>query len=179
MKINSSLANHLRLSSCLALATLAFSVGNAVAATPEIVNQTSGLNITFFDWDLNANSTIQNGTIPIYDQVISDSSSNKLTGSGPFNVFLGAGVDLSNTFWNSNQSWTVFSAFNPSTSTFLNTVTQPTGLSPARPGASFSLSPLSAGVVTLNYTTAAFVPEPTSAFAGLLLTAGLLRRKRR
>lgn len=190
MKINSSLANRLRLSALLAATSIALTTENALAqtnatdGTPAIIAVSEALpydSSSIFNWNLNANSTTQNITTPIYDQVTGNDGK-RLTAGGVFNVILGAPAALSNPFWNTSQSWIVFSGFNSGTShngSTFSSITEPTGLSTVRPGASFAVTAVTSGGVTLNYTAAAFVPEPTSALAGLLLTAGLLRRKRR
>lgn len=97
-------------------------------------------------------------------------------GGSVFKILLSGSQTFADTFWTTNQSWnnvltsgnslaleTLFTSFNYENAG--GTITGPTG------GSSFSLSG-----TTLNYSA---VPEPTSALAGLLLGAGLLRRRRK
>ena len=130
-----------------------------------------------FAWDLNANSTATG-----FDTYLGEAQTTlTINGSGGevFRVVFGAGVNINNTFWNTNQTWTGFisasgngvipnlsqtsvSAYTYSggTYTLVNTSTR----------GSFSLSN--------NNLTWTAVPEPTSALAGLLILSGLLRRRR-
>jgi hypothetical protein len=155
-----------------------------------IVTQTTDLSYAandIFQWDLNGNTTSNSPVV--YDQVLANNNSHTLSiASGALlNIVFGSGVNLQNSFWDNNQSWTVFNGFNSGNkSTGQFTLGSITGgangytLSANRPGAGFSISPVTNnnGTVTLNYTGAAFVPEPTSALAGILLAGGLLRRRR-
>ena len=181
MITTSLLTNRLLTSAFLTAILIALPVAGVRAQTPEIVNQTTDLTYIssdLFTWDLNANSETQ-GDPAVYDQVVAERTKHRLTAAGAFSVILGSGVDLQDSFWNINRSWEVFSKFNPGKSSgSFTTLNQPSGLASARPGASFSIGPVTSGAVTLSYTAATFVPEPTSALAGLLLAAGLLRRKR-
>ncbi len=91
-----------------------------------------------------------------------------------FAIVLGTGNSFSDAFWNTDKSWTnIFTAgssFNLAEiySSFGGTHLASDGL--VAGGGTFTLS---AG--TLNWSA---VPEPSTALAGLLLAAGLLRRKR-
>lgn len=126
---------------------------------------------TIFEWDLNTLA----GT---YDQV---TATGAITGgSAIFKVVLAGGTSFTDVFWDTDKSWTniftggsgsatnlasLFSGFNASGGVGA------TGTVTGRGQFTFNGSS-----TTLNWTA---VPEPTSALAGLLLTAGLLRRRRR
>ena len=73
------------------------------AATPVILTQNRRINLHFhkrFRLGSECEFSAQNTTTPIYDQVISSGTNNKLDLAGTFNVILGNGVDPSNPFWN-------------------------------------------------------------------------------
>ena len=90
------------------------------------------------------------------------------------NLILNNGVAFSDGFWNTNQSWNIFTNASTVTGNFLiNSITHDmnsTAYTALHPYGSFAMSG-----TTLTWTA---VPEPTSALAGLLLGAGLLRRRR-
>lgn len=134
---------------------------------------------SIFEWQLNATTTdpgadtINSGT---RDKVVVESN---ITGGGAvFNVALGTN-GYTDAFWNTNKTWDdIFTStsgtFNLSTlftsysGTSLNTDGTVTGQGYFTMG--------SPSTSTLYWTA---VPEPTSALAGLLLGAGLLRRRRK
>jgi fibronectin-binding autotransporter adhesin len=122
---------------------------------------------SIFSWDLNENS-ISSG----FDTV-TGASAVSVTAGAVFNVILGAGVDKGASFWSTpstTKTWSLATIFGvaPTGSFTLGTVA---GTTPAFNAlGSFSVTPTS-----LVWTA---VPEPSSAFAGLLLGAGLLRRRR-
>jgi fibronectin-binding autotransporter adhesin len=138
--------------------------------------QTFSSSLTFnsgsiFDWELNADTadtgSSNQGT---YDKVIANGN---VTGTSVFTIALGTNA-FTDGFWNTNKSWTdIFTgsgSFDLSTlfTTFGGTSVASNGLVTGQGQFSFTSN-------TLNWTA---VPEPTSALAGLLLTAGLLRRRR-
>jgi hypothetical protein len=176
MKINSSLANRLRLSSCLALATLAFSVGNTVAVTYGGIGNTLPNGGTLpngnqtgdiFNWQLSGAT----GTIfPVWT---GDPKNTKIT-TATFNATF-SGLTLSDPFWgpaNGTRTWTAITGLS-ATPTFSSTTF---GSYTAGYGTFSTAAPLTGFGLNVVWTP---VPEPSSALAGLLLTAGLLRRKRR
>lgn len=120
---------------------------------------------SIFSWDLNANAHGTKGTD--YDGV--SGTATAATGS-IFKVVLGNSVDLNNTFWSSTQTWAMTDIFTSFSGNFNTIVTS-------------SANPLTQGAFTItgdgSTLTWSAVPEPTSALAGLLLAAGLLRRRRR
>jgi autotransporter-associated beta strand protein len=96
-----------------------------------------------------------------------------LSGAGAvFRILLN---DFTSGFWNSDRTWTLTDIFAPATvtpgSSFASIFTSlETNQTAVGGGRGFTLSG--------NNLTWAAVPEPTSALAGLLMAAGLLRRRR-
>lgn len=133
---------------------------------------------SIFDWDISSPITNQAGADQgTYDQVINTNAA-KMSGTSVFNVILGTGKSYSDAFWDTDKTWTnVFSGTGVATdlSTIFTSFTDNGtpligGLVPGEGTFTFN------GSTTLTWSA---VPEPTSALAGLLLTAGLLRRRRR
>jgi autotransporter-associated beta strand protein len=121
---------------------------------------------SIFEWDLNANSTATG-----FDTVAAVGNIDVSTTATVFKVVFGAGVNLADTFWSSpyfTQSWSMASIFGKSFNSgeFASVIST---ADPATQGA-FSISGSS-----LTWTA---VPEPSSALTGILLGAGLLRRRR-
>jgi fibronectin-binding autotransporter adhesin len=131
---------------------------------------------SIFEWSLASTSTgaanLANGGT--YDQVSSTGISG---GAAIYKVVLTGTAAFTDAFWNTDKSWNnvftgtapaslaaVFSAFDPTGGL------DATGLVAGRGQFTFNGSSS-----TLNWTA---VPEPSSALAGLLLGAGLLRRRR-
>ena len=159
--------------------TLTINGTHAPGNSPGVQSVTGNLSYgtgSIFEWDLASSATGTRGTQ--YDGV---NVTGNLGGSGAiFKVVLDSG-SYAEDFWKSNQSWTgIFTANNTidmaaifssiqwyqgaSNSTTPDHITAPGYFSFTNSGA------------TLTWTA---VPEPTSALAGLLLGAGLLRRRRR
>ena len=89
-----------------------------------------------------------------------------------FKIVFGAGVDLNNAFWSTphiTQTWAMSSIFGKAFASGTFAAVQTTEPNMSHYG-TFTISGTS-----LTYTA---VPEPTTALAGLLLAAGLLRRRR-
>ncbi|MGL5019374.1 MAG: autotransporter-associated beta strand repeat-containing protein, partial [Luteolibacter sp.] len=127
-------------------------------------------NSSIFEWDLNSNSTASG-----FDTVAATGITVGTTDT-IFKVILGttaaAGIaDTGNAFWNTpsgTQTWTMASIFGAAfTSGAFQSVQTSTDVSAQ---GSFTITGTS-----LTWTA---VPEPTSALAGILLGAGLLRRRR-
>ncbi|MEI7912833.1 MAG: autotransporter-associated beta strand repeat-containing protein [Verrucomicrobiota bacterium] len=135
---------------------------------------------SIFKWELSDNTITQTGTSPsTYDQV---AMTGALSVSGAtinlvFNS-TGSTVNFTDTFWNSSHSWAVFTGFTGSTGTGFSTIT------------TTSDSQIPSNLDTVNHPLGNFwyntsngtinwaVPEPSNVLAGLLLGAGLLRRRR-
>lgn len=134
---------------------------------------------SIFEWDLA--SSLQNARGIGYDAV--NVTGGIISGSGAvFKVVLGGGGSFSETFWNSDRTWTdifktadggtavsiasTFASANVQWFTGSNNMTALTG------GEGY----FTTSDTNLNWIA---VPEPSSALAGLLLGAGLLRRRRK
>lgn len=131
---------------------------------------------SIFEWDINGNTTIQNETTPIFDQIVGAGTLtvNATPDTGTvFRVILGSAVDAENSFWstpNATRTWNnIFAGFASVIGGFDNTNLQVVGSGLSGVG-SFTVSGTS-----LTWTA---VPEPSSTLVGLLITAGLLRRRR-
>ena len=96
-------------------------------------------------------------------------------GSAVFKIVLGTNT-YADAFWNTNKSWTnIFSgAGTPASLSAVFNSFSGTGLVAGVAAGEGQFS-FNGSTSTLNWTA---VPEPTSALAGLLLGAGLLRRRR-
>ena len=157
--------------------------------------QASGGNLTVgaasftagsvFDWDLTTADKNDPGAASSNSGNYGQLAATSASGSSVFNVTLlggGTGTDsYADAFWNTNKTWTnVFAATGLTDLTSLFSSFSGDGLVASGSGSSiigtaggeghFSFSSTS-----LNWTA---VPEPTTALAGLLLGAGLLRRRR-
>ena len=135
---------------------------------------------SIFEWDLNAAPADNNGSTPnqgTYGQVAADSVTGPSTGSVVFKIVLG-GNAFTDAFWNTDKSWTnIFTVGGSSyslTSLFAADNFSGSG------GVDSTGHVAGEGYFTLNNSTLTWtaVPEPTSALAGLLISAGMLRRRR-
>jgi autotransporter-associated beta strand protein len=133
---------------------------------------------SIFEWDLNANSNLSGDRGTGYDGV-DVTGTLAVDSTSIFRVVLGSGV-TSDTFWQSTQTWeNIFgggfalsgSGFNNSLLEIVNTSGGAYDLSTLSPGYQFTVSGTSL--------TWSAVPEPSSALIGMLVTAGLLRRRRK
>jgi autotransporter-associated beta strand protein len=146
------------------------------------LKQTFGSSLTYntgsiFEWDLASSAKGTRGST--YDAV----NVAAISGSGAvFKVILGGGGSFSETFWNSDRIWTdIFKTADDGTAvsiagTFASAnirwFTGSTNMTTFTGGEGY----FTTSGTNLNWTA---VPEPTSALAGLLLGAGLLRRRRK
>ena len=157
------------------------SAGDATSAS-KVGTLSMGSSLTFesgsiFEWDLNSNKDgdaagIDTGTAGAdFDNVSVTGAINVDSGS-IFKVVFGTGVSMADPFWstpNITQTWDIATIFGKGlTGAFSTTVATSTDVSSY---GSFTITGTS-----LTWTA---VPEPTSALAGLLITAGLLRRRRK
>ncbi|MEO5715385.1 MAG: autotransporter-associated beta strand repeat-containing protein [Luteolibacter sp.] len=137
---------------------------------------------SIFEWDINGNTKTQEGAGTmespyVFDQIIGSGTLtvNETADTGTiFRVILGSGVDAEDGFWNTpnaTRTWdNIFSGFGTVVGGFDSSNLQVVGSGLSGIG-TFTISGTS-----LTWTA---VPEPTSALAGLLITAGLLRRRRK
>lgn len=136
---------------------------------------------SIFEWNLNAASAADpgaaasNAATGTYDQVVAGGA---ITGGAAIFKIVLSGNTFSDAFWQTSKSWTnifsgtgtpaslgdVFASFDASSGIDSNGLVDGIG--------QFSFNEASS---TLNWSP---VPEPSSALAGLLLAAGLLRRRR-
>lgn len=165
------------------------SAGGAIANLDKIgkqtFNATGGLTYSsgsIFEWDLNANKDTDLGNRGTDFDAVDVSGTLTVASEGItgaiFRVVLGSSV-VSNAFWQQPQTWTnIFgggfsmsgTGFNNSLLQVVNTAGVAYDQSTLNPGYGFSVSG-----TTLSWSA---VPEPTNALAGLLITAGLLLRRR-
>ncbi|MES2924069.1 MAG: autotransporter-associated beta strand repeat-containing protein [Verrucomicrobiota bacterium] len=152
------------------------SAGNGVGT------QTVNADLTYnsgsiFSWDLSAaasdlNSVSQNGLLgSAYDGA---TVSGDLAGTAAvFKIVLGAGESFADDFWSGNRTWSnIFTTSNSNwAAIFTTTEYSAVGGAPDL---------VTQGSFTLTGSTLSWsaVPEPTTALAGMLLGAGLLRRRR-
>jgi autotransporter-associated beta strand protein len=144
------------------------------------LNYDAGSSVT---WELGANVTAQQ-TPAIFDQIIVGGNLN-FNGATTVNLLFngsGSSVDWSNSLWDTNQTWTIYSVtgnVNGLESATIANINWSDGSSAlfndVRSGAFFTLS-LSGNDVLLNYTA---VPETSVTLLGGLSSMLLLRRKRR
>lgn len=158
------------------------SPGNSPGVTT-VAGDVTYNSTTIFNWELTANTTTQ-GTAPAYtyDQVLMTGTNKTLTidsGAKIRLIFNLGTVDFANTgFWNTTQTWNIISGYsNFSGSNFIidsigkDSLNQDSANYPiGYPAGQFSMN---GGTLTWSA-----VPEPTGLVAGLLLGAGLLRRRR-
>lgn len=143
---------------------------------------------SIFEWNMSATVPgTDPGAAPAAEGTNSGSYG-QLTGTGivsgtgaVFNILLGSGNAFTNAFWDTDKTWNnVFTQNNGTTNTLASIFSggfggasgvDSAGLVSGRGQFSFNGGTTS----TLTWTA---VPEPTSALAGLLIGAGLLRRRR-
>lgn len=140
---------------------------------------------SIFEWELASNTDNPAGRGATFDAVDLTGATKSLvidetaaTGA-LFKVVLGTDFDGEDTFWSSTHSWDVLSVAGTSSTLFKNFAL----FNASNTTASVDYSTY--GTFTYGYAnnmgtlTWSAVPEPTSAMAGLLLAAGLLRRRRK
>ncbi len=145
--------------------------------------QTFGGNLSYgndsiFNWDLNANKDANglggnDGVAGSEFDAVAVAGNLSVGTNAVFNVIFGSGVNLGDAFWSTpsiTQEWSLAAIFGKTfASGSFASVT-----STADPVTQGSFTLTGSGS-TLTWTA---VPEPTSALAGLLIGAGLLRRRR-
>jgi len=128
---------------------------------------------SLFEWQLSSNTASGPGTN--FDSVMINASSVTIASTATIKLaFIGTAAITSSTFWGQDESWQVFTNFSSSSiATSGSFIVDATAVdTSAYPGGHFTYN---SGNGTVNWSA---VPEPSSALAGLLLAAGLLRRRR-
>jgi autotransporter-associated beta strand protein len=147
--------------------------GSAASTIGELTLQ-SGLNLSNggnYTWDLASDTDNLSGTAGTsFDQLEVTGGALTLGGSSSLTLDFLAGVNASDSFWNSNHSWTIISALGGSS--VFGSITDP-----SYDGGTFSTADTS-GQVTLNYQAGA-VPEPSTVVAIGMGAALLLASRRR
>jgi autotransporter-associated beta strand protein len=131
---------------------------------------------SLFNWDLNVISGASN-TDPNqggYDKVI---ASGAVTGNSAFKIVLGAGTSFTDAFWNTDKSWSDIFAKGSGSDLLASIFTNSNFSGPGVTSNGFvsGEGQFSFSGDTLNWTA---VPEPSNLLAGVLLMAGILRRRR-
>jgi len=135
---------------------------------------------SIFEWDLSAASTTDPGLVSdaltgTYDQVVATGA--VTGGAAVFKVVLG-GNAFTDAFWDTDKSWTnIFTGAGAPAllSSVFGSFSATGGLDSSGVVAGQGQFTFNGSSATLNWSA---VPEPTTALAGLLLGAGLLRRRR-
>ena len=147
--------------------------GDSGAGTQSLSSSLTYSSGSIFQWDIDVN-----GASETHDKVTSTS----LGGAGAeFKILLGSGDSFADTFWSTNHDWAASDLFgasnvNANLATIFNSTNTTTNFGANSVYGTFSFT--STGSGPGNQLTWTAVPEPTSALAGILLGAGLLRRKR-
>lgn len=131
---------------------------------------------SIFEWDLAANKdTASGGTRGTDYDAVNISGALTVQSGAIFKVIENAGVDFSDTFWDTSRTWSdIFSVTGAVTGWASNTAVDIYDTSGTLQDYSVE------GSFTITGTTLSWnvIPEPSTALAGLLLAAGLLRRRR-
>jgi fibronectin-binding autotransporter adhesin len=155
------------------LATTASASGTKLSVTGT-TNFSTG---SIFEWDLNAATSDTGNGAPNTGNYGQLAGSGAITGSDAvFQIVLGSN-SFSDAFWDTNKSWTnIFTGSGATTDLatifsggFAGAAVSESGVVSNRGSFAFN------GTSTLTWTA---VPEPTSALAGVLICAGMFRRRR-
>ena len=140
-------------------------------------------NSSIFSWELNSdvdrNGTLPDGTRGLNYDGLTASSLSVASGAIFRVVITGtASPDFSSNFWDANQTWNnIFSVSGSTTNSEAGKLFNAFG------GSGVAVNGIVSGQGQFGFTDSTLtwtaVPEPSSALAGLLLAAGLLRRSRR
>jgi len=136
-------------------------------------SSTSFSSGSIFSWDLD---TTLSGRSTAYDGV----NTSAVSGSGAiFQVVLQGAQSFGDAFWTSGHTWSDIFTTNGTTPVSSDLAAVFSSFTYANGGGALG-TPSAVGSFTLTGSTLSWsaVPEPTSALAGLLLGAGLLRRRR-
>ncbi|MGD9418251.1 MAG: autotransporter-associated beta strand repeat-containing protein [Verrucomicrobiota bacterium JB025] len=163
----------------------ATTINGTHAAGNGVGSQTFGSSLSYaedslFSWDLNTGTCdpgLDTSNAGAYDKVTVNGA---LTGSdATFHIGLADGNSFTDSFWDTNKSWdNIFTTGSDSItlqsifSAFSGNGVSSTGLVDGGRGQFAFIGN------TLSYSTLSTAPEPSSELGGLLLAAGLLRRRR-
>ena len=144
---------------------------NASTATATVIGATTFSNDSIFSWDINNAGTS-------YDKLVTSSLVDGDAVGGAVFRIVAADATFASTFWKTSQTWT--DIFTTSGSAGIDNWATIFGNAVSVVDNSFgSITPVGGSFSVSGSTlTWSAVPEPTSALAGLLITAGLLRRRR-
>ena len=132
---------------------------------------------SIFEWDLASSASGTRGTQ--YDGVNVGGTLSGATGAA-FKVVLNSGA-FTDTFWDTNQTWSdIFKANVDGSGSAMDIASVFSAIQWYEGATDMTSLTGTRGSFTITGTTLTWtaIPEPTSALAGLLLTAGLLRRRR-
>lgn len=149
-------------------------------ATPMTLGATTLTAGSIFEWSMSAVTPSVDPVTKTNQGTYGQVSAGATSGTSVFSIVLGSGNSFSDAFWNTSKSWSnIFTATSGASDlSTLFTTFSGTDVNPTTGAVSVSSVPVgrfSFSGSTLSYTA---VPEPTSALAGFLLGAGLLRRRR-
>ena len=131
--------------------------------------------VSIFEWDLATNKDTDTGARGTDYDAVSVSGALTISDNAIFKVIQNAGLDFTDTFWDTNQEWSdIFTKGSLTGGWSANTAVSVFNTS----GGTVDVSTYGSFTVSGTTLTWTAVPEPTSALAGLLITAGLLRRRR-
>ncbi len=153
--------------------------------------QTSGSKLTLaatsfttgsiFEWSLNATNGSDPGVGVANSGAYGQVSAGSTTGTAVFAIVLGSNT-YADAFWNTDKVWNnIYTATGLSDLSSVFTSFSGAGLTTSGSGVTATATASGRGSFTFNGSstlTWSAVPEPTTALAGLLLGAGLLRRRR-
>jgi autotransporter-associated beta strand protein len=145
-----------------------------------IANSLTFVSGSIFEWNLDATMTDPGADLANLGSYGQLTATGAATGTSVFNIVLGTNA-YSDPFWNTNKSWNnVFSASGLTALNSLFTTFSGAGLTASGNGATAIATASGRGYFSFTGTTLSWtaVPEPSSALAGLLLAAGLVRRRR-
>ncbi len=143
---------------------------NATTATATVTGATTFADASIFSWDINATGTS-------YDKLVTASLTDGGAVGGSILRIVAADSTFANSFWNTAQTWNDIFTTN-GTAAIANWASIFTTVTVVN--SSFGTITPAAGSFSVSGSTLSWniIPEPSTALAGLLLAAGLLRRRR-
>jgi fibronectin-binding autotransporter adhesin len=144
---------------------------NTTMATATVIGATTLNNGSIFSWDINA-------TGDSYDKLVTSNLVDGNAMGGTIFRIVVADAAFSEGFWDSNQTWN--DVFTTNGSAAISNWAKLFGSTVSVVNSSFASITPTAGTFSISGSSIAWtaVPEPTTALAGLVLTAGLLRRRK-